>query len=243
MATPQEAMLYIWNKMPKCNDGLNIRYIPGDLKYLYENGFVDSRRYTVEEWLKAFTPFKQANDTYLLTKKHFIALHVYRDFTPVVNFDARALKDGPWSDKALQALYRKYIVPVSDLKKMSFWTYINSLKESGHTDKKGELLFNKHSKSSLNNLIAEYPSPRKKLEREAKRIKYVKQKQIEKRVNNRDKSDFSVGENITETTKTSLEHLESIHTDPKPQTMKNEEPTEDQIDVKSLRKPGGKVFG
>ncbi|MBU0505698.1 hypothetical protein KJ708_06880 [bacterium] len=243
MATPQEAMIYIWNKMPKCNDGKNIRYIPGDLKYLYEHGFVDSRRYTVDEWLHAFIPFKQADDTYLLTQKEFITLHVYRDFTPVINFDARALKDGPWSDKALQGLYEKYIVPVSNLKKTSFWTFVNSLKESKNTDQNGQLLFNKHSKNSLNNLIAEYPSPRKKLEREAQRIKYVKQKQVESRINNRDKSDFSVGENITETTKTSLEHLESIHCEPKPKSLKNEEPTADQIDVKSLRKPGGKVFG
>jgi hypothetical protein len=75
-------MDYIWNKLPKqrAPDGSEyIEYTASDLPYLYHHGFVDTQRYSLDDWLVAIIPFKhEESGTYRLTQAQFLTLDKYR---------------------------------------------------------------------------------------------------------------------------------------------------------------------
>ncbi|EKD51518.1 MAG: hypothetical protein ACD_62C00241G0007 [uncultured bacterium] len=240
MPTPQQAMEYIWNKIPKQDDG-TIRYQPGDLDYLYNNGFVNSRKYSREQWKSAFRAYARPDGTYRIKKNQFIALCVFREVSPLKIFDASKIKDGPWTDEELRTLYHEAIVPSSELRPESFTVFVDTLKEHGKVDAKGLLVLDEASKKALQELVETYPSPRVQLDREIKRIKNAQEKELIGNQVYRDRSGFSVGEKINETTTASLQHLEGIKSSLPPAT--SEPIPEKSFDIKNLRKPKGKVFG
>ena len=67
----KDPMEFIWDKVPKNKQGA-IHYLPGDIPYLYRNGFVDSTRYTYDQWKKAFEDCKQDDDSYIVNKNKFL---------------------------------------------------------------------------------------------------------------------------------------------------------------------------
>ncbi len=247
-------MEYIWDKIPKQKNKKTIHYLKGDLAYLYGHGFVDSRRFSLEEWKNAFLKFSNPDGSYFLNKEQFLSLHVFR---PVlegdINFDPMNLRDGSWTDQELKDLFFHSIQVVSDIRENTFWCYINTYKEDGVIDNKGNLIVDDSFKEGLLYLINEFPSPRRKLQKEASRITNKRLKKISDQEKDRDKSDFVVGEKVSETTLSSLKNLQSLD-HPKKDSIdedivdeaivnEDEQSKEEIIDIKSLRKPGGKVFG
>ena len=129
MADPKKDMEYIWERIPKQKGDKTICYLKGDLAYLYHNGFVDTVNYKIEQWEAAFIPFQQKDGSYVLNKEEFLTLRKYRYNAKVyAPFDAFKIELGPWSDKALEGLYKFTISKATLIPHDAYWKAINLIK-------------------------------------------------------------------------------------------------------------------
>ena len=241
-STPDNPMEYIWDRIPKQKDGKTIRYIKGDLEYLYTHGFVDSKKYKLEEWKQAFVPYQQKDEGYILNKEQFLALRMYRYNGPSDEvFNSFKIKDGPWTDKQLQLLYDRSIGVASNVTSETFWAYVNDLKQKGRVDENGSLIITPDVKLGFDALVKRYPSPRTILELEVRRLRKDREQKMAGNQKNINKSGFSVGQTQKENQLDALKALQAKA------TVKEETPLVDEntetIDLKSLRKPRGHIKG
>lgn len=241
-----DAMEYIWERLPKEKGGLQVRYIKGDIPYLYYYGFVDTKKYSLDEWKLAFEPFKQANGTFVLDKSQFMALRVYRYNARVKEpFDANRLRPGAWPDKELKHLYDKALSQCTVLPENIYWNAVAALKKRGKVDAAGHLMIDDEVKKQFIYLIDRFPTPRRNLEKEVARLR--KEKMAQQTVQNKDRnaSVFTIGQSEKEY---QLENLNKLQSSRDVSTVPNQPAAENTIDLKSLqkqaRKPtGGKLMG
>ncbi|OVE81363.1 hypothetical protein BVY03_04045 [bacterium K02(2017)] len=245
MSTPkQDAMDFIWERIPKQKDGNTILYLKGDITYLYTHGFVDTRLFTLKQWTDAFIPFKQKDDSFVLTKSNFLSLRPFRYNGPSDHvFDSMKIEEGPWTDKQLQELYDRSVGQASGISNETFWTYINELKKyENRLDDKGNFIIDVSVKVGLDALIRQNPSPRTVLELEVKRLKEERSKKQEHSQKNRDASGFVVGQNKHEDKESAFQNLQTTS---RSSTLEanNEQSEIESIDLKSLRKPSRNFRG
>lgn len=235
--TNQDAMEFIWDRIPKQKDGKTIKYLSGDVDYLYAHGFVDTKKFKLEEWHKAFDPFKQKDGSFILTKKQFMSLRMFRYTGPSGEvFDALRIKPGPWTDEQLQELYDRSIGVASTLPEKSFWTFVNALKKkSSRFAEDGRFYIDMRFRVGLDALIKLYPSPRTLLELEVRRLRLEKDKAKLKSQLNRDSSKFMIGESEAENKTAAFEKMKSTSKQKQEQPKKEEQ--KETIDIKSLKKP------
>jgi hypothetical protein len=234
-----DAMEYIWQKVPKNAQGL-IHYLPGDIPYLYENGFVDTTRFEFEEWAAAFEDVRQPDGSYLVSHEKFISLRPFRYDGPVYKpFDPQKVREGEWKKEDLQKLYELSIQPSSSVPEEVFWNSVKALKAQGFC-KDGNLVVNEHVKKQLKYLIERFPSPRRKLEIEVNRLREERDTQIQQANKEHDKSLFVAGKLASEVKKEQFKNLETSKTAAaKPKTTAKRE----TVDIKKLRKPTRKITG
>ena len=247
-----ETMEYIWEKLPKNKDGYTITYQPGDLGYLYFNGFVDTPRYSFQDWQKAFEPFRQKEGSFKLNKEQFLSLRQYRFDGPIHElFEVERLREGPWPDSELEFLYEKSISISSTISKEVFLRSITALKKQGYVDKKGNLIINDAVRKQFHYLLEKFESPRRRLEKEAKRLREEKDELKQASQKNRDASSFAIGKSQTEFEAERLKELETAEDQNEPkkapaQEKISKDPTQEkkeEIDIKNLKKPTGKFRG
>lgn len=249
MADATQSMEYIWERLPKQKDGKTIRYRKSDLDYLYFHGFVDSRRYTLQEWKQAFAPFKQDDEGYILTKDDFISLAAYRYTGPSHEvFDPYKIQKGPWPDDKLKWLYEKSVSVASDINEKAWWALIDAFKKQGRVDKKGHLVIDEVIQAGILALIERFPSPRRRLEKEVQRIRERRGADRDAAKQYKGKSGFSVGQTAAETRSAAYQDLLSTQSKAKPGATKTSQAKEEAqenetIDIKKLRRPGGKLVG
>ncbi|MBU0505699.1 MAG: hypothetical protein ABII18_02445 [bacterium] len=242
MATPAETMEYIWENIPKRKDGETISYSLADLHYLYFEGFVNTRRFAIETWLKSFDPFKKKNE-YVLNKKQFISIRKFRYNGPCHEmFDVQKIRDGAWSDEELQLLYNRSIRQACELTEKLFWDCVDGCKQENKTNEKGELVIDADVKKGLGYIIARFPSPRTRLEYKVKAMRTQGAQATEASEAEKGKSKFAAGSTAVQTTMASLQKLQGSEKTKK-EDVKPVKQAEEEIDIKKLRKPKGKVFG
>lgn len=237
----KDPMEFIWEKIPKTKKGL-VHYLPGDIPYLYRNGFVDSARYTYQQWKSAFEDCIQDDGSYFVSKEKFMSLRPFRYVGPVYKpFDSQKVREGEWTDEELKKLYVLSIKPSSAIPENIFWNIIKDLKGRGLI-KNGNLIVNKDVKIQLAYLIERFPSPRRRLEIEINRIREERENQLRGATKKRDSSTFTVGKIASETKTEDFKKLESSGPvkSKAPAETAEEKPT---IDIKKLRKPRGKITG
>lgn len=234
-----DPMEFIWEKIPKTKAGL-VHYLPGDIPYLYLHGFVDSNRYGYQEWKDAFADTRQDDGSYLVSKEKFLTLRKFRYAGPVFKpFDPDKIREGEWSDEEIQKLFEFSFKPSCALIDEVFWNSINALKKQGFVNN-GKLLVNKAVKTQLKFLIDKWPSPRRKLEQEVQRIREEREATFRSNTQNRDATRFTSGKLASEAKQEDFQKLQgaSPKRDAPPPTT-----TAETIDIKSLRRPRGKITG
>jgi len=245
MATPEEAMEYIWEKVSKQNNSKNICYTKADVYYLYCEGFVDTRQYSLKQWEKALKPFKKSDETYVFNKQQFLSIRKYRYNGPSHEvFDAQKVRDGAWTDDELDILYERSIRQASEMPKKAYKALLADLKKNGFSNEKNELVIDANIKIGLGNIIKAFPSPRTRLEYKVKQLRETGEDTWRKTEKKRGKSKFSVGSTAVETTLASLKKLQGSSPKKEKKAKKaTKKSKEKDVDIKTLRKPGGKVFG
>ncbi len=239
----KDPMDYIWEKVPKTAAGF-IHYLSGDIPYLYQNGFVDTNRFSYKEWQQAFDDCKQADNSYLISKNKFLSLRRFRYEGPLfVPFDPYRVREGEWTDEDLKKLFERSIKPSSSITEDIFWNSVKALKDSGSLQN-GKLLVDDTVKKQLAYLIERFPSPRRRLEKEVHRIREEREVELRKVSENRDSSVFVAGKLASETKLQEFKKLETAS--PSGASSKSDKPfksSSEGIDIKKLRKPGRKITG
>ncbi len=201
-----DAMAYIWRRLPKQRgkDGVEyIEYAADDLPFLYYNGFVDCATYTLEQWTKAFEPFKKAGGLYHLNERNFFSLRAFRYAGPVREpFDAMKIREGEWTEEELWKLYTLSISPSSHLTKGDFQDLLTQAQKKG-AFKDGFFTIDAVFKARIGALIDKAPSPLRRLEL---RIAEAKVSEAKKRTEG-EKSGFALGKNIAEDTSRAFSDL------------------------------------
>ncbi len=243
-----DAMEHIWDRLPKERDGKTVRYLLGDIAYLYKNGFVDTKLYTYEQWKAALLPYQKPDASYILSKDDFISLRKYRlagvEKEP---FDPMKIADGPWDDARVKALYHKAIKPSSEVPEDIFWNSIAALKRAGCIDEMGRLVINEKAKTQIGYLIERFPSARRRLEKEVSRLRKEKDQALMDAAKNRNTSGFSIGITESEYQLNSFQKLQSsLSEDEQEKDFYKEDlnvDEEEMLSIKALRKPPSRMRG
>lgn len=235
-------MEYIWDKVPKTKEGL-IHYLPGDIPYLYQNGFVDTNKFSFEQWESAFDDCRQEDGSCLISRDKFMSLRQFRYVGPVFEpFEPNRVREGEWTDSDLEKLYTRSIQPSCSVPKDVYWNSIEALKKQGFT-KSGNLLVNKAVKTQLKYLVDRFPSPRRKLEQEVSRIREKRETEYREVTTKRDTSKFVSGKLASETKTDKLKDLQTSASKSKIKKPAKPPAKKETIDIKKLRKPRGKITG
>ncbi len=235
----QDPMEFIWEKVPKTKEGF-IHYLPGDIPYLYRNGFVDTVRFTYQQWKDVFEDCKQSDGSYLVSQDKFFSLRVFRYSGPVFQpFDSSKVREGEWTDEDLQKLFDRSIKPSSTITQDIFWNSVKALKSQGLV-KNGNLLVNDTVKKQLDYLIERFPSPRRRLEKEVTRLREERESQVRQVSKDRDASLFVEGKIASES---KLEAFKKLESAAPIKTAKQPSSSAQTIDIKKLRRPGKKISG
>lgn len=234
-------MLYIWKKIPKTKEGF-VHYLPGDLPYLYYNGFVDTDQFSYEEWEAAFDSCKQADGSYLLDEEKFLSLRIYRYEGPLYEpFNPQKVYEGEWTDDDLGKFFKYTLKPSCAIDEEVFWNNVKAFKAQGFI-KNGNLVVTKEVKTQLSYLVERFPSPRRRLEKEVNRLRQERETQYRSVTTNRDSSTFTVGKLASESKTQKFEKLQSKGPAPSTQGPTHEDDT-GGIEIKKLRKPPRKITG
>ncbi len=162
--TTFDPMKYIWDKVSKPGpDGK--RYITYknlvDLKYLYETGFVDTDKYTLQQWTDTFKPSLKPDGSYQISEQQWMAKRPYRYAGPVdAPFDPIAMREGAWDPDELKTLIDKRIAPSCTLQRSHFDKMLEEGRRMGRFVN-GKFTINKPFKFGLKQLLDTYPSPRR----------------------------------------------------------------------------------
>lgn len=229
----------IWKRIPKETQlpqslkGEYILYIATDPKYLYMTGFVDTKRYTEEEWIQAFQDSLQNDGTYLISKEKFIRLGKYKYTGPIRKpLDAMKIREGWYDSTQWHEFLVKSVIPSTTIPPETLVQIEKEMKKTGRYVN-GRIQIDKSVKLNIKNLIENYPSParrrevgveeayQKLLEKEAQRSKSPVQ----------EKSKYQSGKKLGEEQKKNLTNvlMKTTH-----KTMTDE--PQNTISIKDLQK-------
>lgn len=153
----------IWQASSKAEDG-NLYYPDTFIDFLWENGFVDTAKYSKAVWKAAFDPFKQPDGIYRLTHSEFLTLEKYRYTGEIhIPFDAARINEGKYTDEGFQKLVDASIAPSSSLAPDLLRKFIEELKKEFRQDD-DLLLIQAAAKTKIKKMLEENPSPLRKLE-------------------------------------------------------------------------------
>lgn len=157
-------MDYLWDQLEKTKDGKHIRYTVLDIEMLWKMGFVDTDRFSMDQWKLALEPYRQADGSFILDKPSFLALDHYRYKGEIhIPFDAMRINEGLYTDEGLSQLISSSIVPSCNIPQEMIEAFFEALKETFRTPE-GLIRIDAHAKKQIRDLIEKNPSPLRNLE-------------------------------------------------------------------------------
>lgn len=159
----EHIMETIWDNLPKTADGFHVDFADGDLELIWWNGFVDTIKFPMAAWIKAFEPHKQPNGDYLLTREEFLEKEKFRYTGEIkIPFDPLLINEGMYTEEGLQELIDKSIAPSCVKTPAELKEFFDGFKEKY---RKGKLIrVDMKAKREINELIYWHPSPLRRLE-------------------------------------------------------------------------------
>lgn len=161
-----DVMENLWETLDKVEDdeGIRIVYLPEDIEQLWWMGFVDTNAHSMDEWKKAFEPYRQHEGFYLLNRDEFLSLDRYRYKGEIhIPLDAMMINEGKYTDEGLDELIEASIVPSCFLPRDKLNEFFEALK-SEFRQGDGLILIKKSAKERIKALLEQYPSPLRNLE-------------------------------------------------------------------------------
>ncbi len=161
LSPSNDPMKFIWDRQAQPGpDGKKyIRYAhTGEIAYLYRTGFVDTDRFTQEEWVAAFQTSKRPDGSFWLTEEQWVAKRKFVYLGPVSDpLEPATLSPGPWSSRDFDNLLKTKILPALDIDEKSLRTLLpkNGLLQ----EKTGSFLLTPDFKHFIQTLLIDRPSP------------------------------------------------------------------------------------
>lgn len=160
-------MKEIWEKVAKKGaDGKKYITYAGDydLEYLYNTGFVDTSKYTLEEWKVAFAESRQPNGSYKLNEKQWMEKQKYHYEGPIdTPFDPATVREGDYTREQLADFFKEFVLPHTVIKPEQLEKIMGAYAEKGRF-KEGLLHIDAPFKEELRQLLDTYASPLRRLQ-------------------------------------------------------------------------------
>lgn len=163
MSNPINVMEAIWEMSPKEADG-RVRYDQELVDFLWDYGFVDTKKFPKETWREFFGAFRQPDGTYQLNHKEFLNLEPYRYTGEIrIPLDPFRINEGKYTDEGFDKLVELSIAPSCSLLVNELQKFVTELKnEFRQSDQL--ILIKMPAKRQIKKLIEDHPSPLRRLE-------------------------------------------------------------------------------
>ncbi len=196
----RKLMENIWQQIPKETNlpegfkGEYIHYITTDPKFLYESGFVDEKKYTLEEWEAAFIPFKQEDGSYLISKEQFITLGKYKYVGHIKKpLDPMNIREGWYDIIGWREFFIRSVLPSTTLTIETFVRAEKILRENGLVINE-RVKVDKAVKFRIKEILDTNPSIARRRELSIEKVHIARlEKEAKKTANPSQKSNYEYG--------------------------------------------------
>ncbi|QQR80567.1 MAG: hypothetical protein IPJ69_14980 [Deltaproteobacteria bacterium] len=191
-----DQILDTWNKVSKpTKDGKRFITFKSvqDLMFLYATGFVDTQKYSFEQWLNAFTSSRQSNGSYLVSKEQWLEKKKYHYSGPVnPPFDPMTIEEKEYTEQEITKLLTQDLIPATSFDKSYVPQVINNLKAQGRLIN-GKFKIDQNVKKYLTEVIKQYPSPLRVLQVTVHKLLKAKKGDVASAKEELQKSSFFAG--------------------------------------------------
>ncbi|MBI2982463.1 MAG: hypothetical protein HYY44_09300 [Deltaproteobacteria bacterium] len=130
-----------------------------DLLYLYANGFVDFKKYTLDQWIKAFDDSKEKDGSYKITKDQWLKKAEYRYNGPIGDpFDPDRLQEREFSEKEFEAVFKQFVCPSTWIPEANIPVILDYYRKQNKLVN-GKIRINKMIKGEIRQALDRIPSP------------------------------------------------------------------------------------
>jgi len=153
----------VWNELPKTPDDDHVTLSQEEVEFVWQNGFVDTDKYSLDKWMNAFEPHK-VGDKYICSKAEFIEKDKFR-FTGeiMIPFDPLLINEGKYTDEGLQELIDMSIVPSCSKSLKEIEDFFTGFKDQ-FREKDNLIRMDMEGKRLINDLVLNNPSPTRRRE-------------------------------------------------------------------------------
>ncbi len=167
----------IWDQVAQTDkDGQKyIRYKGQyDLIFLYANGFVDFRKFPLEEWIGAFADSREPDESYKVTRDQWMAKARFRYSGPVGDpFDPQTLKEREFSEDEFRDIFKQFICPATWIPEGSIPQILDYYRKKGRLVG-GKIKMDPELKKDFQEVLEKLPSPLRVLQLDVANIRYRK---------------------------------------------------------------------
>jgi hypothetical protein len=141
-----------------------------DLLYLFANGLVDFKKYTLDDWIKSFVDSKQSDGSYKVSKDQWLAKRKYRYEGPIGEpFDPDQLQEREFTEDEFKAVFIHFICPVTWAPESSIPQILEHYRKNGRLVG-GRIRIDKEIKNDLRQALERIPNPLRILQLDVARI-------------------------------------------------------------------------
>jgi hypothetical protein len=158
-------MEFLWAQLPKKPDDYHVLLSLADIDAMWHCGLIDAKKFSGEDWRKAFRAYAQSDGTFLLDKNDFLKLDSYRYKGEIMMpFDAALINEGKYTDEGLKELFDMSIVPSCSLSDEEMKSFLNDFKQEFRDPASKLITVDIRGKMMIRDLLNHYPSPLRRLE-------------------------------------------------------------------------------
>ncbi len=161
----KEIMDWLWKQMHRGNLKMPADQLifegEHDLVYLYNTGFVDTDKFSLDKWIQAFRESRQRDGSYSLTHEQWLDKVTYRYNEKVeAPFDIMAIREGEWTESEWKDFVKEKIMPETIFTYDQFLKGFEEGKKAGKL-KNGMVIVTQELKQTWLQAINKNPSPQR----------------------------------------------------------------------------------